>query len=76
MGRAASITVEFRHNEEPLGRIHPDGALELHDDEHVCHAEARFWHGARGLGRHYSGVPLFRPLLPRPRRDFVLFVVR
>lgn len=69
---ARSFALELRHNDEALGRVFA-GAVDIHDDEEVSHAQARFWMGVRGLR---SCVALRRPLLPGPRRNVVFLVIR
>lgn len=70
--RLPPIALELRHNDEAVGRVFA-GAVEVHDDDEVQHAQARFWHGLRGIR---SRIALLRPLLPGPRGNVVLLVVR
>jgi len=50
MGLAAiqPIALELRHNDEALGRVFA-GAVDV--DLELCHGEARFWAGLRGIRR-------------------------
>lgn len=70
-----TIAVEIRHNDEALGRVYHNGAVEVHDE--VPGAEPRFWIGARAwhAGMH-SRIPLSRKFLPSPGRHIVPFVIR
>jgi hypothetical protein len=66
------LALELRHNDEAVGRVFA-GAVDIPDDDVVIHAEARFWAGLRGMR---SRVALAGSLLPRPRAELVLLVVR
>jgi hypothetical protein len=72
---ASPIAMELRHNDEAVGRVFA-GAVEVHDDEEVQHAQARFWHGLRGVRRVALSIPAFHAFLPGPRSNLVLLVVR
>lgn len=73
MGTAiAPLAMELRHNDEALGRVYA-GAIDIHDDEEVAGAQVRFWMGLRAFR---SRITLRRSLLPRPRADVILLVVR
>lgn len=43
MNATTNLAVEFRHNDEPLGRVYDSGAVELVDG--VPHGDVRFWVG-------------------------------
>jgi len=47
---------ELRHNDEAVGRVFA-GAIDVRDDEEVYHAQARFWHGLRGIRSRLRALP-------------------
>ena len=58
-----NAAIEYRHNDEPLGRVYDSGAVEVHED--VPHAAARFWMGRRARRAGVCQVlPFKRSVLP------------
>lgn len=58
MSTGAYIAVEFRHNDEPLGRVYDSGAVEMIED--VPHGEVRFWVGRRAWRNRLRDEFVFR----------------
>jgi len=51
-----ALAMELRHNDEAVGRVFA-GAIDVRDDEEVYHAQARFWHGLRGIRSRLRALP-------------------
>ena len=55
-----TFSLELRHNDETLGRVSAQGAIDAVNLD-VLHAEARFWFGLRGLRRPKRLYARLRP---------------